>query len=86
MLLDILAKLCRFLVAKFDENRIAMQLCNVSELHEHVMEEKAQPDAFTFTLRSHFVHTVVPVAGTHERQAVFAKAKASLYCPHAMLV
>ena len=78
MLLDILTKLCRFLVTKFDESRIAMQLCNFSELPEHIMEKKPQPDAFAFTLRSHFVHSIIPVTGTHERQAMYAKAKASL--------
>jgi hypothetical protein len=86
MLLDIPAKPCRFLPATFDESRIAMQLCNVRELHEHVMEEKPQPNAFAFTLRAHFVHAVVPVPGAHERQAVSAKTQAPLYCPHAMLV
>lgn len=40
MLLDVPAKLCRFLAATFDESRIAMQLRNVDELHEHVVEEK----------------------------------------------
>ncbi len=63
-----------------------MQLCKVRELHEHVIEEKPQPNAFAFTLRAHPVHAVVPVAGTHERQAVSAKAEAPLYCPYAMLV
>lgn len=74
MLLDIPVKLCRFLAAKFDESRIAMQLGNVSELYEHVIEKKPQPNAFTFSLRAHFVHAVVPVAGTHGRQAASAKA------------
>ena len=86
MLLDILAQLCRLLLAELDESRVAMQLCNGFELHEHVMEEKTEPDAFAFTLRADFVHAVVPVAGAHQRQAVFAKAQAPFYRSHTMLV
>ena len=43
---------------------------------EHVVQEKAQPDAFAPALLAHQVHAVVPVAGADERQAVLAESQA----------
>jgi len=70
MLFDIPAKLARILPALFTERLIIMEECNLSESHKHVKEEEREPDAFALAVFAYHIHTVVPVTGTDERQAV----------------
>src|SRR4030042_186853 len=72
MRLDVPAHLSRLCLALFGEGVIAAPAGNLTELHKHIIQEKAQPDAFAFPLCAHHVHAVVPVAGAHERQSVLA--------------
>jgi hypothetical protein len=53
--------------AEFGEWVVAMPVGNLSELHEHFMEEETQPYTFPFSPGAHHVHTVVPITGTDER-------------------
>ena len=86
MLLDILAQLRRFRLTAFRERHIAARCAPLSELHEHVVKEEAQPDAFAFAMLADQIHAVVPVAGAHQRQAVLADVQAVHDRAHAVLV
>ena len=37
---------------------------------QNVVQEEAQPDAFTFAFDTHPVHPVIPVTSPHQRQAM----------------
>ena len=63
-----------------------MHACNLGELHEHVIQEKSQPDAFAFAVFAHHVHAVVPVTGADERQAVLATSEAPQDGSHTVFV
>ena len=49
---------------------------NLSEAHEHFVQEKSQPHAFAFAVFAHQVHAVVPVTGADERQPVLTEFEA----------
>ena len=66
MLLDVPAQVIRLCLAPFSKGQIAAPAGNLGELPEHIIQEKAQPDAFAFPLGAHHIHAVVPVAGAHE--------------------
>ena len=74
MALDIHPQLSSFFLAALRKRCIVVRGRQAGKLHQHVVEEEGQPYAFTFTFVAHGVHAVVPVAGTDERQPVFAKA------------
>ena len=44
---------------------------------EHFIKEESQPDALAFALFTHEVHAVIPVAGTHQEQAMRTHAETS---------
>ena len=70
MLLDILAHVSRLLLAALSEGQVTTQACNLRELHEHVIQEKPQPDALAFAFFADHIHAVVPVTGADEWEAV----------------
>src|SRR4249920_993508 len=86
MLLDVPAYLIRLRLATFRKGHIATNAGNPTELHEHFIQEKTQPDAFAFAAFAHNVHAVVPVSGTDEWQAVLAKSEASQDRAHTVFV
>ena len=56
------------------------------ELGQHVVEEESEPDAFAPPLPAHQIHPVIPVAATHERQAMLAEFKPAFDGANAMLI
>ena len=62
--------------AALGERVVATPAGDLGELHEHFVEEEAQPDALALASCAHHVHAVVPVAGTDERQVVLPDAQA----------
>src|SRR3989339_1995207 len=86
MPLDAPLQLCRLCPTEFGKNQIPTPVCNPGKLSEYLIEKKCQPDAFTFPGGAHHVHPVVPVAGTHQRQVVFAIAKTSPDSPYAVFI
>ena len=69
--------------AKATSLRAARQ---VGKLGQHVVEEERQPDAFAAALLADQVHAIVPIAATHQRQAVIAEFQSVLDGADAMLV
>src|SRR5512145_1754964 len=61
-------------------------MCNFGKLHKHLIEEECQPDAFTFIVLAHHIHTIVPITGTHERHAVLTESKPSPDCPYTVII
>ncbi len=74
MQLKVAAQLIGLAMTALGKWRVAVGTCQIAEAHEHVVQEKSQPHAFALALHADQIHPVVPVAGTHQRQAVFAKA------------
>ena len=74
-LLDRAAQGGRLRQAALDKGRVSACLGNFCKAHEHVIQEKAQPDAFTPAFPADQIHAIVPVAGTDERQTAFAKGE-----------
>src|SRR5208283_3223370 len=73
--LDVSSQLGRFALAAFSEGQIAAPPRRFSEALEHFMREESQPHTFAPALRTHAIHTVVPVAGADERKAVATEAE-----------
>ena len=67
----------RFIVASLGKSR---------KLHENVVEEKREPHAFALAMLADEVHSVVPIAASHQRQPVFAEAQSMVDGPNTMLV
>ena len=67
LLLEVLAQVRRLSFAAFDERQVTSPAGHLGELRQHVIEEKAQPDAFALALDPHPIHAVVPVAGANQR-------------------
>src|SRR3989304_6156196 len=86
MLLDVPAHLRRLLPATLDEGRITMHAGNLTEPHEHFIQEKTQPDALALAVHAYNVHAVVPVTGADERQAVHAERETAQDGAHTVLV
>ena len=68
------------------ECAIALQVGDLRKARQHIEQEECQPHAFAAAFLADLVHTVVPVAGADQRQAVHAEAQAALDGAHAMLV
>src|SRR5207237_8582649 len=49
-------------------------------------KEEGEPDALAATFLPHQIHAVVPIAGAHQRQTVFAKFQTMLDRAYAVLV
>ena len=86
MHLEIAPQLLRLGEAARGEARIAMGSRQAGELREHVVEEKAQPDALAAAFVADPVHAVVPIPAAHQRQAVRAEPQPVLDCAHAVVV
>ncbi len=84
--LEIAPQLPGFQTAAAGEGRIAVKLGKRGERRQHLVQEEPQPDAFTLAVDADQVHAVVPVAGTHQRQAVHAESQPVQDRPHAVLV
>src|SRR5690606_23357778 len=56
------------------------------ELLQHVVEKETQPHALALALTADQIHPVVPVARTHQRQAVLTEAQTVLDGTDTMLV
>ena len=76
----------RLPMAAFDKGYVAAPGSQLGKVHEHVIKEKAEPDALAPAVFAHQVQAVVPVAGADERQAVVAEFEAVQDGPDAMLV
>ncbi len=61
--------------ATLGERHVARSRGDVAKLHQHVVQEKRQPDALALAMDADVVHAVVPVAGAHQRQAVRAETQ-----------
>src|SRR5262249_57322705 len=65
--------------------RLAAFLGQPRELPEVGVQEPAEPDALSLPLVADPIHTIVPIAGSHQRQTVFSHGEASVYRPPAVL-
>ena len=86
MRFDIAAQPGRLPGATLGEGHITLRPGHLGEPREHFIKEKTQPDAFPFALGAHQVHAVIPVAGAHERQAVFTKAEGPQDGSHTVVI
>ena len=48
------------------------------------VEEPAEPDTLAFAQVADAVHAVIPVAGAHQRQAMFSNVQAAIQRAHAV--
>ena len=62
-------------MAAFSKWYVTMQCCNFYELHKNFIKKETQPDTFTFALVSNLIHSIIPVAGTNEREPMITKSK-----------
>ncbi|MOA19633.1 hypothetical protein D3C78_1400300 [compost metagenome] len=53
---------------------------------QNMEQEEAEPHALAAAFQTYHIHTVVPVTGPHQRQAMLTKGQPVLQRPHAMLV
>ena len=58
------------------DGHVAATSGEVGKSRQHIEEEEREPDAFALAMLAHEVHSVVPVAAAHERQAVNAEPQA----------
>src|SRR4029078_1770138 len=86
MLLDILAHVRRFALAAFCKGTITTQASHLRKLHEHVIQEKSQPDAFASAVFADHVQAVVPVTGADEWEAVLPTSEALQNGSHAVFI
>ncbi len=86
MRLDVLAQLLGLPPAALDKGLITLHARDLAEARQYLIQEPAQPDALAPTLDPDQIHAVVPVAGTHQRQAMLAEAQTVQDGAHAMLV
>src|SRR5918992_1367100 len=86
MLRNMLTYVSRFTPATFREGQVTAHAGNLSEPHEHVVQEKSQPDAFAFSADAHHVHAVVPVPGADQWEAVLAECEAPQDGSHTVFV
>src|SRR4029079_6788190 len=56
------------------------------ELREHLKQEEGQPYALAPGLLADEVHAVIPIAATHERQAVAAETHPVFQCAESVIV
>src|SRR3982750_49486 len=54
------------------------------ELPEDGMQKPAEPDAFTLALLPDMVHSVIPVAGSHQGKAVTSHGETAVQCARTM--
>jgi len=73
-------------LATFGEGGVPVPPCDLLELFQHIVEEEGQPHAFPFPPLADEIHTVIPVAATHEREAVLAELQSVVDRTHAMIV
>ena len=57
------------------EVQVPAPLGQGGEPFEHVVKEESQPHTFALALGAHAAHAVVPVADSHQGQAMVAEAK-----------
>ena len=58
---------------------------DLGELPEDGVQKPTEPHAFAFTILANAVHSVIPVARAHQRQAVFSDLEAAIESTRAML-
>ena len=86
MLFQVLPKLDPLHFASLGEGRVSLRLRDLGKLLQHGTKKEAQPDTFAGAFDPHQIHAVVPVAGAHERQAVYTELKAMHDSAHTVLV
>src|SRR5690242_259929 len=86
MLFDILAQDTGLFLAAFSKGDISTPPRKSGELHENVVQKERQPDTFTAPVKSHQIHSVIPVTATHQGEAVLAKSQAVHDRTRAMII
>ena len=86
LLLDVLLQLLGLGEATLGKGSVVASARQFCKLGQHVVQEESQPNAFAATLVAHQIHPVVPVAATHERQAMLAEFKPVFDGANAMLI
>jgi hypothetical protein len=86
LLLDVCLQLFRLRKATVGKGDVVTATSQFSESREHVVEKKGQPNTFAFPFLSDQIHSVVPVAAPHQRQAMYAEFQAVFDRAHAMLI
>src|ERR1700686_1154638 len=56
------------------------------EPRQHVVKEESQPDAFASAFYSYQIHSVIPIAASHKRQAMHAEFQSVFDGANAMFV
>ena len=72
--------------AMLGEGSVVAAAGEFGELHQHIVEEESQPDAFAASMFADEIHAVVPIAAADEREAVGAEFEAVIDGAHAVLV
>ena len=86
LLLDVLLQLMGLGEATLGKGSVVASARQFGKLGQHVVEEESQPDTFAAPLFAHQIHPVVPVAATHERQAMLAEFEPVFDGANAMLI
>ena len=83
---DVVAQIGGLALAACGEIDIVAQARQLLELRQDRIEEEAEPHAFALAACADQVHSVVPVACSHQRQTVDAEAQRALDRPNAVSV
>jgi hypothetical protein len=86
VLLDILAKFFGFLFAVLGEGMIVTPVGQFGEVFQHIVEKEGQPNAFPFSFDSYPIHSVIPITGAYQWQAMDSKTQTVLNGTDTVLV
>ena len=82
MLFNVLLEAPGFCQAAFGKGGVLAGLRQRGKLHQDIKQEEGQPDTLPASVLAHKVHAIIPVAASHQRQAVLTKFQAMFNRPH----
>jgi hypothetical protein len=73
-------------LARLGESNVAATPRELFETHQHVVKEEGQPHALPLAAATDQIHPVIPIAGTHEWEAVFTQLQPIVDRSSAMVI
>ena len=86
MLFDILAQDASLFLAAISKRDIPVPPGKAGKLHENVIQEERQPNAFATAVKSDQIHSIIPVPCAHQWKAMFAESQTMQDRAHAMVI
>src|SRR6202011_5346496 len=83
---DIYLQLPRLSQAAVCKGGVVVPARQFGKARQHIVKEESEPDTFTPALDSDQIHSVIPVAAPHERQAMFAELQPVFDGANAMVI